>query len=403
MISILKRCWVTMGFVSLNLVPAMCAQEPTSRGVLPLSEELGAKIALVIGIDAYPDNPLNGAVADAKAVATRFGDLGFRVTLLLNRQATLGRLRTELETHMTAVDPEDQVVVYFAGHGATETTVKGGKRGYLCPVDYRPDQLSRTAYSMDALIETGKRIPARQVLYIFDCCYSGLSLSGAPDRPVRNEDGKAVYIITAGQENEVAMELPLGHGLFTYHLLTGLAGAADTNPPDERVEARELGEYLVQKVTYWSNDRQHPRHGFLTGSGSIVFPLQAQDAARLKRHLEALAAIEGQSPLESSPKGSVLLRATGTGFPRPGETNPTKKKLMARAAARLQALNELRQAIAVRLQGETVSHNMNYSNETIRTQTDGLIHGAVVEKEYPGPDGSYIVEMVVALPDRPPL
>jgi uncharacterized caspase-like protein len=114
---------------------------------------------------------------------------------------------------------------------------------------------------MDELQTIFERIDAQRVVAFLDACYSG----GAGGRTFtskktragsindefleRQARSKGRVIITASEPNEVSLELPeLGHGIFTYYLVEGLKGAADTNR-DGIVSLLELYAYVKEQVT----------------------------------------------------------------------------------------------------------------------------------------------------------
>ncbi len=103
--------------------------------------------ALVVGINNYKYAPhLEYACNDAAAVAeTLISSLGFpskHVIVLKDAKATKDRIfQAYLDFHNTANDPNDRILVFFAGHGHT----KKGKRenvGFLVPVDGKGGQPS---------------------------------------------------------------------------------------------------------------------------------------------------------------------------------------------------------------------------------------------------------------------
>lgn len=62
-------------------------------------------------------------------------------------------------------------------------------------------------------------------------------------------------LIAAGQADQLAFEDPkLGHGIFTYYLLQGLAGHADVDG-DGYVTALELSSYVTSEVAGHSAGR----------------------------------------------------------------------------------------------------------------------------------------------------
>lgn len=243
-------------------------------------EEKKARImAVVIGINAYPRvRPLKYAVNDAKA----FYDYLTRknlvpaenITLLLDEQATLGRLRSVLGTQLKSkTSKDDMVIIFFAGHGATErdgTSPDGdGLEKYILPVDVDPKDLYATALPMAEIARIFSRIKSERLVFIADACYSGASggrsigiegtrasLSDAfMDRVAA---GKGRVILAASSANEVSVEDDgLGHGIFTHCLIEGLNGKADSDA-DRYVTVDEIYRYLSEQVPARSGQEQHP-------------------------------------------------------------------------------------------------------------------------------------------------
>ncbi len=253
----------------------------------------GRKMAIVIGINAYPSMPLEAAVADANAVSKRLKELNFDVTTLIDNQATLLKINNELGTRLAKTNKNDQVLIYFAGHGITEKLANDQLEGYILPVDVNLKDVYSTAISMKNLRDLSRRIPAKHLLFVFDSCYSGLGFVRSVPRQTKGDlqrylenlaGNRAVYMITAGKKNEVAREVG-GHGLFTLHFLDGIAGAADFDPRDGIVQASELGRFLRKKVSRDTKKYQNPQHGLIQGDGDFLFPLQNDDPVRLKKSL----------------------------------------------------------------------------------------------------------------------
>ena len=175
--------------------------------------------------------------------------------------------------------PDDQVVVFFAGHGQTESLPGDQVRGYVVPVDGDTERPFATAISMASIRDLSARIQAKHILFLMDSCYSGIGFQRGI-RPVAAGPGllqeltsrRAVQLIAAGTGGQEALEVG-GRGLFTTKLLEGLAGEADANA-DGAVTASELGGYVTPAVSAASRDRQTPRFGTLEGMGDAVFRLR---------------------------------------------------------------------------------------------------------------------------------
>jgi uncharacterized caspase-like protein len=134
----------------------------------------GRRWALVIANQRYERwEVLDTPAADGQALASSLHDrFGFEVTLLMDatRQGILGalaRLRQQAA-------PDDQVIVYYAGHGQMDPVTA---RGYWIPVDADLRDLSGWVSVIDVTDQLSA-MQARHVLVIADSCYSG-TLAGS--------------------------------------------------------------------------------------------------------------------------------------------------------------------------------------------------------------------------------
>ena len=193
------------------------------------------KHVLCIGINSYRVLPsLSLTVKDAHAVASTFKDMfgdNVSTTMLLDEQASKARVMESLNQISAQAKPEDQVIVFYSGHGLTKNNV-----GYLVPSDADPDSLESSAISMLAFGDAFKQIPAKQKVMLVDACYSGafdvLSAKGVESISTLENylAGEGEVVISAGTSTQlVAENIEIGYGLFTYHLVNGLRGQSDQN------------------------------------------------------------------------------------------------------------------------------------------------------------------------------
>jgi len=235
--------------------------------------------AAVVGIDAYRLVPqLKYAVRDAQAVyqlLTVDNQVpAENVTLLLDEQATLTNLRSLLGTRIKQnAGKDDMVIIYFAGHGATErdlTSPDGdGLEKYILPYDANPKDLYASALPMREISHILNRIRSERLVFIADACYSGasggrtISIEGfranLSDAFLnRIAGGKGRVIMTASGPNEVSAEDDrLQHGVFTYYLMQGLQGRADYDR-DGLITVDEAYRYVSDAVPKATAQEQHP-------------------------------------------------------------------------------------------------------------------------------------------------
>ncbi len=260
--------------------PAIAANLEVKDGRGATLFSYGGSQALVIWAGDYR-NPfwkkLNNLRSEAAQVEAALRRQGFHVTMVAN--PTAEELRESLENFIQrhGFNPDNRLVIYFAGHGWT----RANDLGYLVPVD-APDastvqgdlEFARRALSMEQIISWSKQMEAKHVLFIFDSCFSGAifkvrSASLPPAYLERKMSLPVRQYITAGDVNEVVP----ARSLFTPLLIRGLDGEADFNR-DGYITGSELGEYLPQKMTDYTR-AQNPQYGKIRDprldEGDIVF------------------------------------------------------------------------------------------------------------------------------------
>jgi WD40 repeat protein len=254
----------------------------------------GTAYILAVGINQYAnvDYNLRYAAADANAFAqelskqqSKLGSFdAIEVVSLLDKDATkanilraLARLAgggaqssgagspSSLEK-LKPAEPEDVVVVYYAGHGTAS-----GPRFYLIPHDlgYTGSRTEIGAETLKSILSHSisdrdlelafEKIDAARILLVIDACNSGQALEAEEKRrgPMNSKGlaqlayEKGMYILTAAQGYQAALEAAqLGHGYLTYALVEeGLkSAAADMSPKDSQVLLREWLDYATIRV-----------------------------------------------------------------------------------------------------------------------------------------------------------
>jgi uncharacterized caspase-like protein/tetratricopeptide (TPR) repeat protein len=230
--------------------------------------------ALVIGIASYKNLPASAQLAypnrDAEdmytvLISAEGGQFpAENVHKLINEKATVANIRHELEEWLPSVTKaDDRVVIYFAGHGF----VSGGK-AYLAPYDVDIHNIASTAYPMDDLgKDIGGRIKGKWKVLITDACHSGAITPQADPQADRGQVTQSLlnlqtstFSLTASRDREQSFESANwggGHGIFTYYVVKGLEGEADTNG-DGIVTADELSEYVHSNVRLATQAAQNP-------------------------------------------------------------------------------------------------------------------------------------------------
>ena len=226
--------------------------------------------ALVVGIAQYKNLPASAQLEfpnrDAEdiyaaLISAEGGQFpAENVHKLINERATVANVRHELEEWLPSVTrDDDRVLIYFAGHGF----VSAGK-AWLAPYDVDIHNIPATAYPMDTLGSVvGGKIRGKWKVLITDSCHSG-AITPETDRKQVNQTlldlQKSLFSLTASRDREQSFESDKfggGHGVFTYYVVKGLEGEADTNG-DGVVSADELAEYVHTNVRAATGAQQNP-------------------------------------------------------------------------------------------------------------------------------------------------
>jgi tetratricopeptide (TPR) repeat protein len=237
---------------------------PPKQAVIPRS------YAVIIGISGYKNLDekwqLQYAERDAQSIYTiaispEGGNFKQEnVHVLEGAKATLANIRHEIGEWLPSVAKEgDRVLIYFAGHGF----VYQGK-GYLAPYDFQKDKIEASGYPMDELgAAIGSKIHATSKILLTDACHSG-AISPEDTESLNGKLEKlepSLFSLTASRARERSFESPQfegGHGVFTYYVVQGMGGAADTSPRDGIVTADELAEYVHTQVREATKGEQNP-------------------------------------------------------------------------------------------------------------------------------------------------
>ncbi len=194
------------------------------------SGKLGGYKALIIGINDYEDGripdlatPVNDAKAIAKVLREKYG---FSVKMLLDRQATREAVYKELRRLAISTEPDDSVLVYFAGHGDLDRTYDDG---WWIPVDAAAG--NPVTYLDNVQVQKAMRsMKARHVLLISDSCYSGTLFGSSRSLPPVIDDKyylslyneKSRWGMTSGNRTPVSDRGSEGHSVFAYQFIKEL-------------------------------------------------------------------------------------------------------------------------------------------------------------------------------------
>jgi metacaspase-1 len=140
----------------------------------------GQKRALVVGINAYPHQPLRGCINDVADVVSFLRDeRGFspsHIRQLCDGQATREAILRELHELAAASQRGDVMVFYFCGHGAQlptdDPSELDGLDEVLCPVDFAWTAATAVVDNqLEAIFDS--IADGVDATWIFDACHTG--------------------------------------------------------------------------------------------------------------------------------------------------------------------------------------------------------------------------------------
>jgi caspase domain-containing protein len=229
---------------------------------------IGKYYALIIGIDKYKGTwpPLKNAVADAKAIETSLSKYKFDVFhALYNEQATREKIIDEFEWLMANVKEQDNVFIYYSGHGEYKQEMN---KGYWIPIDATTASTSNYVSNNDIqTFLTG--IKSKHTLLVSDACFSGDIFRGNTVS-VPFEESEKYYkevhsrasrqAMTSGGIEPVMDGGKDGHSIFAYYFLKTL-----NENGGKYFDASQLYDKI--KIPVINNSDQSPKLSPVKGTG----------------------------------------------------------------------------------------------------------------------------------------
>ena len=236
-------------FLVTRGLPPVEAKPPVSSPTV----NFGRYHALVIGNQNYEKLPdLETPHADVREISRLLADqYDFEVTTLLD--ANRYELMTALADLRKRLSSEDNLVVYYAGHGHLDEETRGG---YWLPVDAELDSPAQWLPTDEITRQIGA-MNAKHVLVVADSCYSGvltrsLSLSIEGGRTGRERE----HYMETMAKRRVRMALTAGglipipdggggnHSIFAEALISVLSAN------NEIMGGSQLHEAVAARVSY---------------------------------------------------------------------------------------------------------------------------------------------------------
>jgi WD40 repeat protein len=232
---------------------------------------------LSIGVSDYEDVGirLNSPDDDARTIAKLFNDTAQGLygkvykEVLTDKQANMTEIRRVFENILSRTEPKDTVILFFAGHGYTEDKVY-----YYLPQEAEITDLPGTSLSINEIGNFTNQLAATKIAILFDTCQSGdaaISLGriamsrGFDERKaiadLAKKSGIIVFAATSPGADAYEIE-ELGHGIFTYSIITALREKTGLIARNSRISINRLMtevEQLTRETGYiYLNIEQNP-------------------------------------------------------------------------------------------------------------------------------------------------
>lgn len=254
-------------FRSMLLVLAQPANSSGSNSrIKPLIPHINSNNwAIVIGISDYRYSGQNGlanlifADDDAKAFARSLRNLGWsssHIKLLINQEATQRNIMIALRSWLTKAGHNDQVVLFWAGHGYPDP--EDPEKVYIATYD-TDISIPVTGYRMDEVRNALEEIGSKNVILFADTCHAGKLITrgerGISIMPQINKMQREqkipkgwVFMVGADTDRQAIEHTSWTNGAFTHSLIKGLNGEADgfqsAGAKDGVVTMGELKDYM---------------------------------------------------------------------------------------------------------------------------------------------------------------
>jgi hypothetical protein len=193
---------------------------------------------------------------------------------LVDKVATRRNILDSLNAMLGRVTKKDMVIFYFSGHGI---------KGAFLPIDY--DGTYEKVLYHHEIYSALQQSNAQFKMCIADACHAGSMqeqkgfLGSSETDFYQNiqsvQSDFAMLLSSTSSENSAEADR-LQQSVFSYYLIKGLEGLADTNQ-DKRISIQELFNYVRENVRKFTENRQSPT---LTGQfdrGKIIGIVRSKD------------------------------------------------------------------------------------------------------------------------------
>lgn len=200
--------------------------------------------AIIIGIDSYSSQKLNFAAKDAKAIEQALNshaEKNLETILLLNEEATVAEINTQLDLIMKA--SKDEVLLFFF-FGAYK-----GESIQLIDGDLEISTIKETLSNSSAF----QKFCFLDVTLQTDEVHLAMKNNNKNKKLSIDRDNLDVFLLKKEYESSVEFD-GLRYGVFTHYLMRGLKGVADKNM-DGNITNKELFDFTSKGLYDYSDGR----------------------------------------------------------------------------------------------------------------------------------------------------
>lgn len=161
-------------------------------------------------------------------------------------------IRDELIDFLDLPGPDDTTILFIAGHG-----INVDEEYYVIPSDGRKQDEDRwrrsSLVAWSDIHEAIERAKGRRFMLI-DTCHAANTFNPTLEKDAA--DARIVVLAATAANNTAAELAHLGHGAFTFSVLEGLRGKANTGGDGVRILG--LSDFVDREVRRLTDNRQEP-------------------------------------------------------------------------------------------------------------------------------------------------
>jgi tetratricopeptide (TPR) repeat protein len=317
-------------FVSYSL--DMKAQDDFNRRVI------------LIGISEYTnvnalENPANDALAFKEILEQNKSDEFNPIEMPLYIFTKFGNskvIMNKLEDIVELSNEGDEIVFFFSGHGLIEKNNESTDKDdnyYLLLREYENSSKNYSSNDVIDIYQLEKQIMIAiykevRFILIIDACYSGVLKNPATKELSKDDYYFKILSSTENQESSDMKSMP--HSFFSYFLLNGLKGQADTEDfNDNKITYEEIEAYVKKKIlrmkNYIPNISQIPEFDFEKTSDTFITYTDEDkiESSRLDSILSVVIINHDTSMIEAN----LIIKTPKDSVKKPKDENSDLKKL----------------------------------------------------------------------------